>query len=68
MAHEILATPLGAAKPHSNTYRLPEADRQAILAKSDSAKASLQIERQRIAFAGRNGGCSFGQTTPENEK
>ena len=67
MAHTILATPRGAATHPTNTYRLPEADRQALLAQSDSSRAMQLIERQRIAFAERNGGCSFGQTTPKPE-
>lgn len=56
MASKIL--PMAMAEIRQ--YRLPEADRQAILAKSDSALERETIERQRVAFVQRNGS-EFGQ-------
>lgn len=59
MANGILSA---AAKvvTHTPQYRLPEADRQAILAQSQSAKRGNTIERQRNAFLAANNGCEFG--------
>ena len=39
----------------SQSYRLPEADRQAILARADSARRIKKIERQRQNFIKRFG-------------
>ena len=41
-------------------YRLPEPARAAIRARSDLAQQQREIERQRLAFSAKNGGCEFG--------
>lgn len=60
MATSILSV---AAKSvtHTPTYQLDSQARLAILAQSDSARKSTEIERQRIAFISNNFGCDFGQ-------
>lgn len=45
-------------------YHLPEADRQALLALSDSSKKMMEIERQRQRFMRLNGS-EFGLETQE---
>lgn len=59
-----------AATPAASTlqYHLPEADRQAILAKSHWQATRLEIERQRASFAHRNKGCAFGQIPQQDNK
>ena len=47
-------------KTHAQSYRLPVAARAAILAQSDMAQQQREIERQRLAFSKKNGGCDFG--------
>lgn len=60
MANSILSV---APKATQNTpqYHLRDADRQAILAQSDSARTSTEIDQQRIAFCSSHFGCAFGQ-------
>lgn len=60
MANGILSA---AAKAATNTpqYQLDPQARQAILARSDSARTGADIERQCTAFAANNFGCAFGQ-------
>lgn len=41
-------------------YRLPEVDRQAILAQSPLGQRLAKIEQQRRAFMHHNDGCAFG--------
>ncbi len=63
MANTILATQSVARTHHQ--YRLSEADRQTILAATPRHIQQLEIERQRRAFMGINGGCAFGQKTKQ---
>jgi hypothetical protein len=60
MANSILSA---AAKAVTNTpqYQLGGQARQAILAQSDSARTSTEIEQQRTAFCSSHLGCAFGQ-------
>ena len=44
----------------AQSYRLPVAARAAIVAQSDMAQQQREIERQRLAFSKKNGGCDFG--------
>ena len=49
----------------SESYKLPEAQRQAILQGSDFARTRALIHAQRERFLARNNGFEFGeQTTP----
>ena len=59
MATSILST-APQAVTRAPQYHLPEADRQAILAQSDSARQLQNIERKRAAFVQLHG-CEFGQ-------
>jgi hypothetical protein len=61
MANCILSVAPAATK-NTHQYRLPEADRQAILAKSDFSNNGSRVERQRLEFIKKNG-CDFGQVT-----
>lgn len=46
-------------------YTLPEAQRQAILGGSDSARCSAFLHTQRKEFMSKNHGCEFGQDYEE---
>lgn len=58
MAKEILAVGVIASTPQ---YRLPEADRQAILARTPGDIRRREIERKRKEFMAINNGCAFGE-------
>ena len=47
------------------TYALPEAQRQAILGDSDSARRSAFLHAQREEFMSKNHGCEFGENYKE---
>ncbi len=56
---------LQQSAPKPSEYRLPEADRQAILAGSDFHARTLEIEAQRLRFIEVNGD-PFGQKKSPN--
>lgn len=59
MADCILSV-ASTATQSTHQYRLPEADRRAILAQSNLSHKGSQVERQRLDFIKKNG-CEFGQ-------
>lgn len=63
MASEILAAPM---RTTNSQYRLAESARQKLIVsvRQIPADALAEIERQRLAFAARNNGCSFGLEPP----
>jgi hypothetical protein len=66
MANSILNSSCGILSEavqtaHPAQYRLPEADRHAILAESDSARTDQQIKNQYTKFIAENNGDPFGQ-------
>lgn len=66
MAKSILTAATPATQTHQ--YRLPEADRQAILAQSSSARLDRKIQKQYTEFCKNNNGSPLGQESDrENE-
>lgn len=61
MANGILSVVQGATH-NTLQYRLPEADRQTILAQAGE-DCTQHTERLRVAFMAAHGGCAFGQNT-----
>lgn len=64
MTSYILAAPTITT---DRIYCLPESDRQAILAQSESAMLRTEIERMRLDFIAKTG-CAFGLASEEKAK
>ena len=67
MAKSILSV-APTATQNTPQYQLDPQARQAILARSDSARKNAKIERQRLAFSAKNFGCEFGLKTKSKIK